>query len=190
MISLAEFRLACRGLWLLARFDAGFLRYFDRSAGGALRSFWLALLILPYFAFQLWLDIDQSVADPLRCVAARGVSYAYGWILFPFVILFAGRVLEREAEAPGCIAVYNWFTLVWIVLQLPALAVTLGNPDSRLAMGLSLVGLLVSMAMEGFLFLRCLRIQLWQAALLTIFDVFLSLYIVVPAFQALGCGAI
>ncbi len=188
MPSWAEFRLACRGLLLLARFDSAFLRFFDRTASGALRSFWLALLILPYFLFQLWLDIDQTVADPALCVAARSVGYAYGWVLFPFVILATGRFLDRAAEAPGCITVYNWFTLLWIVLQAPALLASIAAPKSDLAIALSLIGFLASVVIEGFMLMRCLRILLWQAAALVAFDVVLSYYLVIPLFHSLGCG--
>lgn len=185
-----EFRLALRGLLLLARFDETFLRYFDRSAAGALRSFWLALLILPYFLLQLWLDIDQSVIAPLQCVAARSVGYAYGWILFPLVLLSVGRVLEREREAPGCIAVYNWTSLLWIVLHLPATLLGGLNPDSQLALGLSLLALAASVAIEGFLLMKCLRILLWQAAALVAVDLALSFFLVIPIFDALGCARI
>lgn len=190
MLSWTEFRLGCRGLWLLARFDPGFQRYFDRSAAGALRSFWLALLILPYFLFQLWLDIDQTVPSAALCIASRSVGYAYGWILFPFAILFAGRLLEREAEAPGCIAVYNWTSLLWIVLQLPAEFVTLVAPQSGLADGLGLAALFASALIEGYMLMRCLRIVMWQAAALLAFDIFLSFFVVIPMFHALGCAPI
>lgn len=185
-----EFRLACRGLLLLARFDEAFLRYFDRTAAGALRSFWLALLILPYFLLQLWLDIDPSVVNPAHCVAARGVGYAYGWILFPLVLLSAGRVLERDHEAPGCVTVYNWTNLLWIVLHLPATLVDGFNPDSQVALGLSLLALVASVAIEGFLLMKCLRILVWQAAALVLIDISLSFFVVIPTFDALGCARI
>lgn len=188
MPSWTEFRLGCRGLFLLARFDAAFLRYFDRTAAGALRSFWLALFILPYFLFQLWLDIDETVPSAALCVVSRSVGYAYGWILFPFVILIAGRMLEREQEAPGCVAVYNWTSLIWIALQLPAEFVGLVAPQADLANGLSLAALFASVAIEGFMFMRCLRILLWQAAALVAIDVFLSYFVVIPMFHTLGCG--
>jgi hypothetical protein len=188
MISGIEFRLACRGLLLLARFDDGFQRYFDRSRAGALRSFWLALLILPYFLFQLWLEIDQTIPNGALYAAARGVGYAYGWIVFPLVILAAGRVLQREKEAPGCIAVYNWTILLWIVLQLPAEIAAGLDPKSGLATGLGLLALFANVLIEGFMLWRCLRILLWQAAALVAIDVMLTHFVIVPLFHALGGG--
>ncbi len=188
MLSRAEFRLAGRGLLLLTRFDAEFLRYFDRSAAGALRSFQLALVILPYFLFQLWVGLDPKVADPVQCLAARGVGYAYGWILFPLVILFAGRVLQRDREAPGCIAIYNWTSLLWVALHLPASILAALNRDSQAAVVLSLLALLFSIAIEAFMLLKCLRILLWQAAALVIIDLALSFFLVIPVFDALGCA--
>src|SRR5262245_28598196 len=119
MISRTEFRLGCRGLILLARFDPSFLRYFDRTAGGAMRSFWLAWPILPLALLVYWRDIDQSVPSVAVYMTARIIGYAYGWILFPLVLLMIGRLVDRDAEAPGTIAVYNWFALFWVALQAP-----------------------------------------------------------------------
>jgi len=186
MISWIELRLGCRGLLNLARFDTQFLRYFDRSSPGALRSFWLALPILPLALFAYWLGIDQSVPSTAVYLAARSVGYAYGWILFPIIILIAGRLLEREAEAPGCIAVYNWFSLLWVAFQIPITLLFAINPDSNLAAALGVIALFYSVLIEGFFLMHCLRIRLWQAVPLVIIDVVLSLYVISPAAHALG----
>ena len=45
----------------------------------------------------------------------------------PRPILTAARLLDRESEAPGAIALYNWTNVLWVVLQVPAtLMVVLG----------------------------------------------------------------
>lgn len=174
MPSAIEFRLACRGLLQLARFDAGFLRYFDRSTAGALRSFWLALPILPFDLVHAWLSVPHPLPNPGLFLAAETIGYAVGWILFPLLLLSIGRGFEREREVPGCIAVYNWTSLLGVALQTPALLLTAIDPNSGLGDGLGLLGFAFGVAVEGFLLMHCLRILLWQAAALVVLDVVLS----------------
>lgn len=190
MISRIEFKLGCRGLLLLARFDASFLRYFDRTAGGARRSFWLAPVILPLALLVYWHDIDASVPSPAFYMVARTIGYAYGWILFPLILLTVGRALDRDAEAPGAITVYNWFNLFWVAFQAPVTLLFLINPSSSLGVLLGVAVLIYSIVVEGFLLKHVLRIQLWQAALLAVGDVMLSLYVITPGAVALGCKPI
>lgn len=186
MIGRVEFALGCRGLLYLARFDKQFLRHFDRTAGGALRSFWLALPILPFALFIYSQEMDQAVPSVGLYYAARCVGYAYGWILFPMVLLITGRLLDRDAEAPGCITIFNWVSLLWVALQLPILVAFAMSPNSGLATMLNIAALLYSVVVEGFLFLHCLRIQVWQAAVLVALDVVLGLFVIQPAALALG----
>lgn len=186
MISWIESRLGCRGLLHLARFETQFLRYFDRSAAGALRSFWIALPLLPFFLLQCWLEIDDTIPSAGLYLTARSLGYAYGWILFPMVILIAGRLLQRGAEAPGCIAIYNWVSLLWVVIQIPVLALYAINPDSNLVAGLNLLVLFYSVLIEGFLLMRALRILLWQATALVAIDLVLSFFLIAPVSRFLG----
>jgi hypothetical protein len=186
MISWLELRLGCRGLAHLARFDAQFLRFFDRSSAGALRSFQLALLVLPFYLVQFWLEIDASVPDATRYFAGRMVGYAYNWITFPLILLFAGRLIERDADMPGCITMYNWLSLLWVALQLPVLVLFAIDRDSSVAIVLSYLFLLYSVVIEGFLFVRALRIAVWQAAVLVVVDVAINIYVIGPFSRVLG----
>ncbi|HWA50823.1 MAG TPA: hypothetical protein VG742_21325 [Dongiaceae bacterium] len=186
MIGSVELRLGCRGLLHLARFDGQFLRFFDRSASGALRSFWLALLVLPFYLVQFWLEIDATVPNAGQYLAGRLVGYAYNWIAFPLILLFAAKLLEREAEMPGCIAIYNWLSLLWITLQAPLLLLFAINRDSSATIALSYLFLLYSVLVEGFVFVRALRIATWQAAVLVVIDVALNIYVIGPFARILG----
>jgi hypothetical protein len=187
MPSWTELRLGCQGLYRLVVFDRSFLNYFDRSSRGALRSFGLALLLLPLFLWQVWLEIDQSVPSPTLYFAAKTVAYAYNWILFPFVILAGARLLDRTNEGPGCIAVYNWANVLWTILQLPTIAaMALGIAHDQAAL-FNLAVFAASIVIEGFLFLVCLRIVLWQAAILVMIDVLLGQTLIWPIAQKLGC---
>lgn len=180
MPSWIEFRVGCQGLYRLALFNRSFLGYFDRSTAGALRSFGLALPILPLFLWLVWLNLDQPVPSMGLYLTAKTVAYAYGWILFPFVILNAGRLLDRDHEAVGCITVYNWTSVLWMVLQLPITAFgTLGMSQDMTSL-LNLLLFIATLVIEGFLFVVALRLVAWQAAMLVAIDVILGQGLIWP----------
>ena len=186
MPSWVEFRLGCQGLYRLALLDRSFLGCFDRSAAGAVRSFGLLLPLMPLFLWLVWLSTDAVVASTGLYLAAKAIAYLYSWLLFPFVILTAARLLDREPDGPGCIAVYNWASLLWMALQLPiAIVAALGvAPD--LAWILNLAVFVASLVIEGFLFIVALRLVLWQSALLVAVDVVLSQAVIWPVSDWLG----
>jgi hypothetical protein len=175
MPSWLEFRLACRGLFLLARFDPGFLRFFDRSASGALRSFWLAPFLLPSDLLHAWFQVTHPLPSPGLFFSAEILGYFTGWILFPLLLLNFGRILERDPEIPGAIAICNWMALLILVVQLPSLTLTIINPDSGIASLLRLATVAYLVAVEGFLLVQCLRLQLWQAASLVVLDILIGI---------------
>jgi hypothetical protein len=186
MPSWIELRLGCQGLFRLALFDRSFIGYFDRSRSGVLRSFGLFPLLLPIVLWQVWLSISPP-PSLVAFVLGKTVASAFNWVLFPFLILAAGRLLERENEAPGAIALYNWTNVLWVMLQIPpTLAVVLGvSTDIAQMLGLAL--LLASLVIEGFMFAVVLRIAPWHAAVLTILDLLLSALLIWPLGDWLAC---
>jgi hypothetical protein len=180
MPSWIELRLGCKGLYRLALFDRSFLGFFDRSAAGVLRSFRLFLLLLPVVLWQIWLTTDQPIENLFLFLSGRSVAYAYNWLLFPFLILFAARALDREADAPGCVAVYNWTNVLWVALQMPTTLVIALGASVTVAQILSLALLAGSLVIEGFMFVVALRLVLWQAAVLVALDFLLSLMVIWP----------
>ena len=186
MPSWIELRLGCKGLYRLALFDRSFLDFFDRSTAGVLRSFGLFLLLLPIVLWQVWITNDLPIDNLFLFLAGRSVAYAYNWILFPFLIVFAARYLDRDAEAAGCIAIYNWTTVLWVALQMPTtLVIALGVPVN-VAQLLWLALLVASLVIEGFMFVVVLRLVLWQAAALVALDFLLSLMVIWPMGDWLG----
>jgi len=186
MPSWIEFRLACQGLYRLALLDRGFLGCFDRSTAGALRSFGLLVPLLPIFMGMVWLNIDQSVPSIGLYLAAKALAYVYGWLVFPFAILFAARLLDHDKDGPGCIAVYNWASVLWMVLQLPTTILDVLDIAPDLAWLLNLAVFVASLVIEGFLFVVSLRVVLWQAAALVAIDVVLNQVVLWPVSDWLG----
>lgn len=187
MPSWIEFRLAVQGLLRLARFNPDFPRFFDRSARGALRSFWLMAPIFPFYLLQLWnSDALKSVEDATRFFLAMSVGYLNLWLVPPLLIALLAPMIGRDAEMPGCIAMYNWTGVLNIAVALPLMLLQLGGVSPESMAIPSNVLLLVSLVWEAFLLTHALRIPLWQGAVATIADYFISHWILLSIFLVLG----
>jgi hypothetical protein len=190
MPSWIELRLAVQGALRLARFNSDFLRYFDRSAQGALRSFWLALPIYPYYLLQIWPSGPQAAPlDMVTFVAGMSVAYLYLWILPPLAVAWLAPLMGRGAEVPGCIAAYNWMSLLNVAVSLPILLLQLaGVQDESLQIPYYVV-VLASLVWEAFLLMRTLRLPAWQAGLATFADYVIMQRLLLPIFYILATGS-
>ena len=187
MPSWIEFRLAVQGLLRLARFNPDFTRFFDRSPGGALRSFWLAL---PLFPYSLVVIVNSGVTAHVESTAQFTVvmliGYLYLWLLPPAILTWVAPLVGRKAEMPGCITMYNWLSLLNIGVALPLLLLEIvGIPAEFLEIPNHIL-LVVSVVWETFLLMHALRLALWQAGLVSVVDFIVMRYIVVPIFLLTG----
>ncbi len=182
-----EFRLAAHGLLRLARFNSDFPRFFDRSPSGALRSFWLALPIYPFFLLQLWQsDAVSHAPDVAQLFLAMSVGYLHLWLVPPLLIAWIAPLVGRDAEMPGCIAAYNWLSVLNVGAALPLLALEIGGVPAQV-MGFPYdVLLVVSLVWEAFLLTHTLRIRLWQAALATVADYLITHWVLLTIFLLLA----
>jgi hypothetical protein len=110
MPTFLEITRAAAGLWRLAHFDASGFGYFDRSIAGFWRSFRVAFLVAP---IEGWLFVTQLQGLGLsagwgRTLVVAILAYIVGWFLFPVAAYEICRRIDRDAEYPGYIAVYNW----------------------------------------------------------------------------------
>jgi hypothetical protein len=182
-----ELKLAIVGLLRLARFNSDFPRFFDRSPRGALRSFWLAVPILPIMVLVIARsDILDHVSDLTQFTLAMSVCYAFLWLLPPVILTWIAPAMGREAEVPGCIAMYNWLNLLNIGASLPLLVLEIAGLPSDIASVPDNLLLVVTMVWEAFLLVRALRLAIWQAALASIADYVVMHHLVVPIFLLVG----
>jgi hypothetical protein len=96
---------------------------------------------------------------------------------------------------PGCwiatqrcraVTIYNCLNLLWVAFQFPVLLLILIDRDSSAVTVLSYLLLFYSILIEGFVFVRALRILAWQAAALAAIDVALNIYVIGPFARILG----
>jgi len=151
VLSLREASYALFGAWRLAHFDLQGTTYFDRSPRGALRSFWVAAILLPAYVIMVLLHLIERPAAiaPAALVLVHGVAYLIGWTAYQVTVLWLARFIDREAECFGYIAMYNWSQLLVMVVVLPISALRVGQ---MLPEGLTgLLELLVNLAVIAYL---------------------------------------
>jgi hypothetical protein len=187
MPSWIELRLAVRGLLRLARFNPDFPRFFDRSAAGALRSFWLMVPLYPFYLLQLWnSEVLSRVTDSTQFFLAMSVGYLNLWLVPPLLIALIAPRVGRDAEMPGCITVYNWTGVLNIGAALPLILLDLAGVSADLMSVPYKVLLLVSLVWEAFLLTHTLRVPLWQAALAAGGDYFITHWVLLSIFLVVG----
>jgi hypothetical protein len=175
MISLAETSIALRGIGRILRFDRDFLRYFDRSRAGALRSFWMAAVFLPIFLIRFYVLHDPNdLPIDGRVLASILIAYAINWMAFPLVLLGLGPLLKRQAQVIGTIAVYNWLSLLLILLNVPIILLALIGLDWSILQLLDLATFLIALICEGYILAIALQIPGLSAAALVMLDFILG----------------
>lgn len=175
MISLAETRYALRGLVRILRFDPRFMDFYDRSRDGALRSFWLSVPLLLVFLLRLYVLRDpQDPPITWRMSSAMVIAYALNWIYFPLFLLWIARHIEREKRVIGCIAVYNWLSILSILTGLPIALLGWAGMQANMLAALDIASLILSLICEGFILAVCLQISGFFATAFVILDFILS----------------
>jgi hypothetical protein len=175
MISLTELRFALRGLLRILRFDASFVQYYDRSASGALRSFWLAVPLLMIFVMRLGLLHDPKL-PPLtdRAWLSMVIAYIINWAYFPLFLLWIGRFIDRDTRVTGCITVYNWLGLLTILTSLPVTLFAWAGMDIGFVQTLDVVSIGLALVCEGYILAVCLQISGYFAMALVVLDFVLN----------------
>ena len=190
MPSWIEFRLAVQGLLRLARFNPDFTRFFDQSPSGALRSFWLALLLFPYSLLVILnLDLLAHAENTAQFTVVMLIGYVHLWLLPPVIMTWVAPLIGRQAELAGCITMYNWLSLLSVGLNLPLLLLDFAGAPPALMLVLSYSLVAVQLMWEAFLLMHALRIALWQAGLAAVIDYVVMQMIVFPMF-VLASGAV
>jgi len=180
MVTLAELGPALYGAWRLAHFDAGGMRYFDRSVHGFWRSFWAPVLQAPGVALLTAVHFaDMHVGGGwLGAVLAEAISYVIGVVAFPLAAFYLTRFIDREPEYLGFIVAYNWMGLLQLGVVLPAVLIEasgiLPSDGGSLLVWTAQIAVLVY---EWFVVRTALRLPGFGAAGIVVIDLLLSLFI-------------
>jgi hypothetical protein len=177
VLTLREASYALFGAWRLAHFDLQGTIYFDRSREGALRSFWVAAILLPPYVVLVLLhlaDRQVTVGWP-ALILIHSLGYVIAWTAFPVAMSWVSRLLDREQEFFGYLAMYNWTQVLTIIPVLAVTAMRTGNllPEPVL----SFLGLAVDLAVLAYAWFIAragLRIGPFSAIGVVALDILLS----------------
>ncbi len=122
MITQLEILRAMFGAWRLLRLDPGGMQYFDRTPQGAIRSFFAAVIVLPFFlAFQidvLGTLIEQQGFVPVATVET--LFYVIRWTTFPVIMITLLSLFGVSDRFVDFLVAYNWANVVHVCFYLPA----------------------------------------------------------------------
>lgn len=172
-LSVSEIVQSIKGVVRLARFDASGMAFLDTTPEGALRSFWVALLVLPPYALLIAVRDGGELTDlPLGyTLLVESLAYVVGWTAFPAVMHIVARLMDRADEYPAMVAAYNWSAVLQMVLQLPLILLMLGGiVDDDGGIGYAFVILAIIMVYIWFILKTSLRINGIAAAGLVIIE--------------------
>jgi hypothetical protein len=157
------------GAWLLARFDARGVQYFDDSPNAAFRSFYAAVLTAPAFIVISLLSLATSELKEdmpaFIVLVVHTLFYVLLWVVAPVIIHRICQVIDRGDAFFRYLSANNWSNIITYHLNLVMVVLILGE-----ILPAPVVGLLIFatygyvIAYNWFIGLRCLDINALTAA--------------------------
>lgn len=157
------------GAWLLARFDARGVQYFDDSPNAALRSFYAAVLTAPAFIVISLLSLATSELKEdmpaFIVLVVHTLFYVLLWVVAPVIIHRICQVIDRGDAFFRYLSANNWSNIITYHLNLVMVVLILGE-----ILPAPVAGLLIFatygyvIAYNWFIGLRCLDINALTAA--------------------------
>lgn len=180
MVPAAEVVGSLYGAWRLARADTGGLNYFNDSTDGFWRSFFAAVIVLPFYFVLLMVRHATELGDVSsgRYYAVELIAYVIAWVAFPLVMVSFAKMLDRDRFYVRFIIAYNWAAVLQNAVYLPitilAQAGLLSDAVANTA-GLVVIGLIVIYV--WFIARTALEIEAGKAASIVGLDFLLSILI-------------
>ncbi len=180
MPTLREVAAALLGCYRLARLDVAGLAFFDRGGGAAIRSFAAALLVLPAdIVLVLMRPQDDGASDVwLVILVSEVVTYIASWAAYLLIVHELSQLLDRKDRFPLFVSVYNWSSVLQMMLYLPAMLLgyssLLPDPVSQFIV---FVAVIIMFCYQWFVTRVALDVTDVTAAGLVLLDLLLSLFV-------------
>jgi hypothetical protein len=178
----------------VVRFEQEAVRDFDQSFDGFFRSFFGILLCAPFYVLIVLTDRRIATNAPAEMpgveigplpptnatfVALESMNYLANWIAFPLAMIFITRILGVGPRYVPFIVAYNWTSCVIYALTIvPPVLYLSGLVPIVAASSLSLPVILLAIAYRFKVAREALEISGLNAAGIVLFDLLLSLLIV------------
>jgi hypothetical protein len=170
------------------------VRDFDQSFDGFFRSFFGILLCAPFYVLIVFTDRRIAASAPaempgvsipplppanLTFAALESVNYLVNWIAFPLAMIFITRILGAGPRYVPFIVAYNWTSCVIFALTvIPPVFYLSGVLPIAAASFLSIPVIVLAIAYRFIVAREALDIPGLTAAGIVLFDLLLSLFIV------------
>ena len=130
--SQAEILQSLYAVWRLLRGDRGALALLDGSPDAFVKSFFAAVLVLPFWLLHEWtlLSEERLTGGLFFLLAIEGLTYTISWLAFPVVMIFVSEALGRDRNYLHYIVAWNWAVVIQAAFAVPiaALAGAAGVP--------------------------------------------------------------
>ncbi len=180
MPTLREAASSLYGAWRLALMDAGGMAYFDRSVGGAIRSFSAAALVAPAYVLLVLLRLGGDAGNVSfgNFLLVESIAYIISWTAYPLIMDDMSRILDCSDRYPSFLSAYNWSAVLQMVVYLPAVVLSESGILAP-AFGDTIVfaATLIVLAYQWFVTETALQVSGFTAAGLVILDLVLSVFI-------------
>ncbi len=176
MIPLNHYAASIGAALKLARFDGSAIKVFDTSPTGFWRSFHAAGFVLPfYIAFSMarWDHISAPIS-PLRFITVEAITYVIAWTVFPVLMAYLVRFIDREEHYVRGIVAFNWSAVVQNAVYTP---IALASLDGGIAGPLAMIVLLAVLVYRWFVLRNAFAISSVTAWMLVGMDFSLGLMV-------------
>lgn len=141
VLSLTEIARGVGGSVRLMKGDLTGLVLLDRSREGFWRSFRVAGLLAPIYAFYVlsrYVDVAATASD-LKIAVIETLRYCIEWTLFPVVLLEMARGLSRTSRYTGAVVALNWANVPLLIAAVALLSlVRLAAPPLLIPLSLAI----------------------------------------------------
>ena len=126
----AEIERALVGSWLLLRQDPRAVELFDFSVEGFWKSFFAAIVALPFYGLLLANELLLTAPpSPLLAAAQRLLGYGLDWFAFALAAAFLLRMLGLGRHFVPLVVMANWALVLQLALMAAAVVVSFALPD-------------------------------------------------------------
>lgn len=189
MVTLNDVARSVFGAYRLARLDPNGMAWFDSSREGALNSFFVAILLLPFHVVFLFVQWGGSSISPAMIITVEGIFYVIGWTAFLVITVPIVRLLNKSHRYFGFISAYNWSMVIQMALLFPIfLLAESGTLAPHWVETVLLALYLILLVYEGYVIRTSLEIGGFEAAGLVILDFILSFTLRGLALQTITGG--
>lgn len=180
MLSRTEIADGVSGAWRLMWGDVSGLYMLDRTLEGFWRSFRVAILVAPLYAFGSLIVYERTpaVAPDTLVILVETLHYLIKWTAFPVLLLEIARRTGWTARYIGAVVAMNWSSVPVVILSTMALAIGEVGP-TWLGQALSL-GLMAISVFWLFRILRgALNVSVGQALALALLDLWIGVTLLI-----------